>query len=87
MSGPIKGNILTPGGWISGAINYGERVTGITGAAVDPAANGDDYVIPGFIDLHVHGGGGRTSWKAATLPISSRPCMPSTAPPACWPPP
>ena len=27
-------------------------------APADPAANGDDYILPGFIDLHVHGGDG-----------------------------
>ena len=55
----ITGNILTPGGWISGALNFGDKVEGIDGAACDPLANGDDYILPGFIDLHVHGGGGK----------------------------
>jgi N-acetylglucosamine-6-phosphate deacetylase len=55
----MKGNILTPSGWISGAISFGKRIDTIAGSAVDPVANGDDYIIPGFIDLHVHGGAGR----------------------------
>jgi N-acetylglucosamine-6-phosphate deacetylase len=55
----IKGNILTPGGWIHGALSFGERIAVVAGGQVDPAANGDDYILPGFIDLHVHGAGGR----------------------------
>ncbi len=55
----IKGNILTPAGWVHGAIVFGERVTGIDGASVPPSQNDDDYILPGFIDLHVHGGGGQ----------------------------
>src|SRR5450830_373125 len=55
----ITGNILTPGGWINGALGFGDKVGSIEGAACDPLANGDDYILPGFIDLHVHGGGGK----------------------------
>jgi N-acetylglucosamine-6-phosphate deacetylase len=56
---PITGNILTPDGWRHGAIGFGTRIDRIDGAAADPALNGDDYILPGFIDLHVHGGAGR----------------------------
>jgi N-acetylglucosamine-6-phosphate deacetylase len=55
----IKGNILSAAGWIAGSISFTDRVAGIDGAAADPALNGDDYILPGFIDLHVHGGAGR----------------------------
>ena len=68
MSEALKGNILTPGGWINGAISYAERVAAIDGDAVDPGANGDDYIIPGFIDLHVHGGGGRDIMQGGDAP-------------------
>ena len=59
MSSTIKGNILTPGGWIHGAIAFGERVDSITGESLHPSTNSDDYILPGFIDLHVHGGAGK----------------------------
>ena len=59
MSSAIKGNILTPAGWVRGEIAFAERIAGISGSAADPALNADDFVIPGFIDLHVHGGGGK----------------------------
>ncbi|MDQ1817564.1 N-acetylglucosamine-6-phosphate deacetylase [Massilia sp. CCM 9210] len=68
MSDAINGNILTTSGWINGAISFGERVTSISGGAVDPSVNGDDYVIPGFIDLHVHGGGGKDIMEAGDAP-------------------
>ena len=64
----IEGNILTPGGWINGSISYAERVTGIAGGAADPATNGDDYIVPGFIDLHVHGGGGKDIMEGGDAP-------------------
>ncbi|HAT29460.1 MAG TPA: N-acetylglucosamine-6-phosphate deacetylase [Janthinobacterium sp.] len=59
MSGAIKGNILTPGGWIHGTIHFDERIQVVEGAPVNPSFNDDDYILPGFIDLHVHGGAGQ----------------------------
>ena len=58
MSTAINGNILTPGGWIRGALRFGKRIDAIDGSAANPAINSDDYIIPGFVDLHVHGAGG-----------------------------
>lgn len=54
----LKGNILTSQGWLSGSIRFDERVAALEGISVDPAENEDQYILPGFIDLHVHGGGG-----------------------------
>src|SRR5581483_1510652 len=34
------------------------RVSFVPQAPTDPAANDDVLIIPGFVDLHVHGGGG-----------------------------
>ena len=53
----MNGNILTPDGWINGSIGFGETIASIVGEAADPGGGGC-YIIPGFIDLHVHGGGG-----------------------------
>ena len=58
--------ILTPDGWIlCGAISFADgRITSIqdeidhtTSANVIDAQG--SYIVPGFIDMHVHGGGGR----------------------------
>jgi N-acetylglucosamine-6-phosphate deacetylase len=52
------GCILTPEGWVRGTIDFAARVLRVQGERVDAPAPGDDIVLPGFIDLHVHGGGG-----------------------------
>ncbi len=55
----LRGNVLTPSGWVRGEVTFGDRVQAVEGTPVDPETNQDVYVLPGFIDLHVHGGGGR----------------------------
>ena len=53
------GNILTSEGWRLGNIHWeGERIKRISGEPVDPDSNDHPRILPGFIDLHVHGGGG-----------------------------
>ncbi|TFW31324.1 N-acetylglucosamine-6-phosphate deacetylase [Massilia horti] len=59
MSDAIEGNILTPAGWVHGEITFDERISAITGSQANPAQNEEVYILPGFIDLHVHGGGGK----------------------------
>lgn len=55
----LTGNILTTDGWINGTIEFENgRITSLKGERADPSQNGDPYILPGFIDLHVHGGGG-----------------------------
>lgn len=59
----LHGNILTPNGFVTGDIAFTSdgRIASITG---DPAPTtsvrdaGLPLVLPGFIDLHVHGGAG-----------------------------
>ena len=60
----LQGNILTPEGWLSGTIQFGQRIDAITGNAADPKANQQCYILPGFIDLHVHGAGGKDTMEA-----------------------
>jgi N-acetylglucosamine-6-phosphate deacetylase len=64
----MKGNILTPGGWVRGALRYGAMIEAIEGQASDPQDNGDDYILPGFIDVHVHGGAGRDMMEGGDAP-------------------
>src|SRR5882672_11143619 len=55
----IAGNVLSEGGWRHGTIGIQQnRISFVPQAAADPGANDDVLIIPGFIDLHVHGGGG-----------------------------
>ncbi|WP_242495145.1 amidohydrolase family protein [Salinicola tamaricis] len=68
----LYGNILTPEGWRLGWLRWqAGRVTSIDGEAVDPTANDHPRLLPGFVDLHVHGGGGADAMEggeaAATL--------------------
>jgi N-acetylglucosamine-6-phosphate deacetylase len=61
----LRGHVLTPGGWVDGAIEFDATVARIDGVQADPAASEGDYILPGFIDLHVHGGGGCDVMDAA----------------------
>jgi N-acetylglucosamine-6-phosphate deacetylase len=54
----IEGDILTPRGFVRGVLEQEQgRIVRIDGTAVKQA-DADAIVLPGFIDLHVHGGGG-----------------------------
>ena len=64
----MKGNILTPSGWVAGSIDFARHIYAIDGALVDPASNSDDFIVPGFIDLHVHGGAGRDMMEGGDAP-------------------
>ncbi len=58
----IDGDILTPTGAVRGTLHIAEgRITGIDGAPIaleDAGSDGRHVLLPGFIDLHVHGAGG-----------------------------
>lgn len=57
----VNGCVLTPAGWLRGGLwHQGGRIVEVEGDPVDgPAfARGLPIVLPGFVDLHVHGGGG-----------------------------
>jgi len=60
-------NILTADGWIRGRLIHEHgRVVSIEGVPCDPATNDLPYLLPGFIDLHVHGGGGKDIMEGAS---------------------
>jgi N-acetylglucosamine-6-phosphate deacetylase len=75
----LYGNILTPTGFVQGVLTLDAqgRIASITGAPMATDAvrdNGAPIVLPGFIDLHVHGGaghdimeGGDAALQVATL--------------------
>ncbi|WP_394779633.1 N-acetylglucosamine-6-phosphate deacetylase [Undibacterium sp.] len=60
----LQGNVLTPQGWIEGSVNFAERISTIQGVISDPAKNQQHYILPGFVDLHVHGAGGKDTMEA-----------------------
>ncbi|GAA5335364.1 MULTISPECIES: N-acetylglucosamine-6-phosphate deacetylase [Thermus] len=53
MGGVLEGQILTPSGFLRGRLHFGERIEALEEAPVE-----GPYILPGFLDLHVHGGGG-----------------------------
>ncbi|MFL6602713.1 MAG: N-acetylglucosamine-6-phosphate deacetylase [Steroidobacteraceae bacterium] len=55
----IAGNVLSAAGWRHGTIGIQRnRISFVPQTPADPGTNDDVLIIPGFIDLHVHGGGG-----------------------------
>jgi len=56
---PITGNVLSASGWRYGTIGIQQdRISLVPQTPGDPDTNDDVLIIPGFIDLHVHGAGG-----------------------------
>jgi N-acetylglucosamine-6-phosphate deacetylase len=71
MNMHVDGHILTPAGFVRGTVEWAQgRIVRAEGAPVDEAAvradAGTPIVVPGFIDLHVHGGGGADTMDAGT---------------------
>jgi len=53
-----RGSILTPSGWMRGRVRIKDGlIAGIDGELLGPNATPESpFIVPGFIDLHVHGG-------------------------------
>jgi N-acetylglucosamine-6-phosphate deacetylase len=68
IAGPIEGHILTPQGFVQGRlVHQAGRVLRIEGRPVssdEARQQAERIVLPGFIDLHVHGGGGADTMEA-----------------------
>jgi N-acetylglucosamine-6-phosphate deacetylase len=66
----LEGSILTPSGWIEGALTIaGANIAAIEGRAPAPTERpSGPFILPGFIDLHVHGGGG-ADWQGGEAGI------------------
>ncbi|MDP1650790.1 MAG: N-acetylglucosamine-6-phosphate deacetylase [Rubrivivax sp.] len=58
----LQGHILTPQGWLRGSLRHRDgRIDAIEGDPLEETtarAGRLPWLVPGFIDLHVHGGGG-----------------------------
>lgn len=52
------GCVLAPAGWIHGSVDFNGRILEVRGEPVQAPPPGEDIILPGFVDLHVHGGGG-----------------------------
>ncbi|GAB3762550.1 N-acetylglucosamine-6-phosphate deacetylase [Ramlibacter monticola] len=79
MTRTVKGRILTPSGALDGALRLGGdgRIEAVEGSSVpaDRVRDGSGpFLLPGFIDLHVHGGAGRDIMEGgdAALQVARR---------------
>lgn len=52
----LRGNIVTPTGIQFGQLSFAERVIAID--VQSAPRTGEVHILPGFVDLHIHGGGG-----------------------------
>ena len=59
----LQGKILTPEGWVQGCIEFSEKIAAIH-AGENTADAEQPYILPGFVDLHVHGAGGKDTMEA-----------------------
>ncbi|MBK3018581.1 hypothetical protein FKK32_28935, partial [Klebsiella pneumoniae] len=79
----IDGFILTPAGFIRGVLEHQEgRIHRIDGVPVseEEVRHGAQWlplILPGFVDLHVHGGGGngRATAPTVTLTVAAFPAI------------
>jgi N-acetylglucosamine-6-phosphate deacetylase len=66
----IEGLILTPAAWLRGTLSHDAgRIIAVQGEPVDDEAwrgSAEPIVLPGFIDLHLHGGGGADTMQGGT---------------------
>lgn len=63
----VQGKILTPQGWVVGSLSFDEKIQAISAdadTANSAAHESSHYILPGFIDLHVHGAGGKDTMEA-----------------------
>ena len=63
----LEGDIVTPQGVIHGHLDIAHgRIAALSGDAIDASRageGGNPVLLPGFIDIHVHGGGGRDTME------------------------
>ncbi len=52
----IEGDILTSEGWIRGQVEFDDKIIAVNGKPITMPK--PPYILPGFVDLHVHGGAG-----------------------------
>ena len=76
----LAGRILTPVGWVGGTL----RCTGQIHSIEPGPAPEDRFIIPGFIDLHVHGGHGADCMDGADAVRHMARFHARTARPRCW---
>ncbi|MBF2734814.1 MAG: amidohydrolase family protein [Betaproteobacteria bacterium AqS2] len=67
MAGRLSGALLAPGGWLEGEVGWNDAgvITAIEGKPAAAPAPAAERIVAGFVDLHVHGGGGCDAMEGA----------------------
>jgi len=60
--GQLSGKFVTPEGIVEGRLSFGKFIEGLEPS---PIHKNSSYILPGFIDTHVHGGGGADTMDGA----------------------
>lgn len=60
----LRGNIVTPTGVVYGDLLFDAAIVAIEARSAQPEPEAS-YILPGFIDLHIHGGGGADTMQGA----------------------
>lgn len=70
----IKGRIVTPNGIVSGAVGVDHgRIIGVGSTATDEVFDyGSNLVVPGFIDIHIHGIGPYTMFSEGDIVCAAK---------------
>src|ERR1041384_586001 len=73
----LEGDIVTPQGVIHGHLDIEHgRIAALSGDAIDASRAGEDgypILLPGFVDIHGHGGGGRDTMEGGdAIPTIAR---------------
>ena len=78
----LHGRILTPEGWIEGRLNFDGRICTIEANPLPPGPA--HTILPGFIDLHVHGAANVDIMAGGDAGATVAARMRATARPRCW---
>lgn len=62
MSTSLSGRLVTPQGMFTGHIDFTDKIQGLRAENLSGA---QPFILPGFIDAHVHGGGGGDAMDGA----------------------
>ncbi|MBV8048601.1 MAG: N-acetylglucosamine-6-phosphate deacetylase [Paludibacterium sp.] len=63
----LSGRILTPTGWVEGTLAFDEKIRAIEAKTL---TGPQPVILPGFIDTHVHGGGGADTMQGGDAVVT-----------------
>ena len=67
----LEGSLLLDGAVVRGRLEFSDRITRLELRGSPAAGGGAPYLVPGLIDVHVHGGGGGDTMDGADGVVAS----------------